>query len=548
MTPTIVDPGLCKSVLATHWRAVLHMRQQIAAKRFGLVLGAGASVPFGFPNWTTLISRIAAHPDVKGHTLLSQPAANTSQSQLLFQHFRARQLNGLPVHDDPLNRAESRILAGWQRIVQRILYRDVPKSVKTLLKRDTYLWAFLPVIKTTPLTINYNFDDTIQRMVDATRSEEERKKKKGVATVWNANIQLLPRDGVIYHPNGYLPHSLKERPSEQLVFLEDSFADQLIDSMAGHYSALSYHLSQSTWLLLGLSLSDPTLKHLLRQSAHCFPGHYHYYIAFVSDGDKVDEQYRQTVVDANFGVYNLITLFLKANEIAALGELLQMSEEDFLHLMQEVGKPTVLRFLLTGSVAVGKSTTLSHFRTLNTHDEWLEERESGMEKDPRTLDSSAIAEIDRWVMRQLSLKNLSMIDARAGMHLVDRAPLDAFAFTKPREWPAKAKMIREAVSPGESKRTLESAHIVLLLGDPEVLAVRALSKHKEHDAASLQRQQELLRRVYGIRRQGVTVIDTRGKSVRQVVQYVARVVHQNDYMVAPLHQWLLDIERGKLRA
>jgi len=446
------------------------------------------------------------------------------------------------------NRFDSEVHAGWQRIIQEVLYRSVPRSVKTLMQRDPYLWAFLQVIKSTPVTINYNFDDTIQRMIDATRSVEERKKRRGAATVWNANIQLLPRDGVIYHPNGYLPHSLKERPSEQLVFLEDSFADQLIYSMAGHYTALSYHLSQSTRLLLGLSLSDPTLKHLLRQSAHCFPGHYHYYVAFVPEGATPNEHFERTVTDANFEVYNLITLFLMEHEIAALGELLQLNESDFIHLMEDVGKPFVLRFLMTGAVAVGKSTILSHFRNLNTHDEWLEERARGMEKDPAHLDAKTIAEIDRWVMRQLYLKNLAMLDAKPGLHLVDRAPLDAFAFTSRRVWKAKARMIREAISPGASARALAEAHIVFLTGDPDVLAVRALAKHKEHDAAALRRQQDLLKRVYGVRRVGVTVVDTREKSIRQVVQEVARIIHRREYAVAPLQGWLEDIEGGTMHA
>src|SRR5207248_837814 len=120
--------------------------------------------------------------------------------------------------------------------------------------------------------------------------------------------------------------------------------------MAGHYTALSYQLAQATRLLLGLSLDDPTLRHLLRQNAHCHPGHYHYYIAHQKHTARHDPEFERTVSESNFAVYNLITLFLKTDEIAALGHLLDMPPDDFRHLAEEVGQPTHLRFLLTGSV------------------------------------------------------------------------------------------------------------------------------------------------------------------------------------------------------
>jgi len=71
MTQKIVEPSVAKAVLVRHWRAILHMRQQIAERRFGLVLGAGASAKLGFPDWKTLILRIASHRDVRGKDLLA---------------------------------------------------------------------------------------------------------------------------------------------------------------------------------------------------------------------------------------------------------------------------------------------------------------------------------------------------------------------------------------------------------------------------------------------------------------------------------------------
>jgi len=527
-----------ESVLKKYGRAIVHMRQQMEDRRFGLVVGAGASMDLGFPSWKELITRIAAHPDVAGEHLLAAGGNNTSQSQLLYEHYRARTAEKAVAADRAFNKLESMVRAGWQQVVHSALYKDVPTDTNELLKRDQYLHKFLGIVKTTPLTINYNFDDSIQRMMDATYAADENAKKRSHSTVWSANIQMFPRDGVIYHPNGYLPHQLvSERSSEQLVFLEDSFADQLIDSMAGHYTGLSYHLAQATRLLLGLSLADATLKHLLRHNALSHPGHYHYYVAYVADGIVLDAEYEKRVVDANFAVYNLITLFLRPKEIVALAELLHMPQKDFRHFAEEVGVPTTYRFLLTGSVGVGKSTMVAHFRSLRSYDEWLEPRREGMEKDPSLVDPATIKAIDEWVFRQLNLKNLAMLDATPGIHIVDRAPLDAFAFTPLAEWKEKAIHIRSAISPGVSKRTLVPAHIVLMIGDPEVMAVRALSKHKTTTATALMDQQNLLRNIYedGIK---ASVVDTRDKSISQVVKEIARVVHLHPYAEMALQTWL----------
>jgi len=61
--------------------------------------------------------------------------------------------------------------------------------------------------------------------------------------------------------------------------------DQLIDSMAGHYTALAESLRQGR--VCGWTFTRRyVMKHLLRQNARAFPGHYHYYVAHVEDHSK----------------------------------------------------------------------------------------------------------------------------------------------------------------------------------------------------------------------------------------------------------------------
>jgi hypothetical protein len=171
-----------------------------------------------------------------------------------------------------------------------------------------------------------------------------------------------------------------------------------------------------------------------------------------------------------------------------------------------------------------------------------------MEKDPSKVDPSTIRAIDEWVANQLKLKNLAMIDAKTGIHVVDRAPLDAFAFTPIEQWQEKARFIREAISPGKAQRPLVGAHVIFLTGDPDVIAVRAIGKHRETDAPALKKQQDLLMTVYCGPESPVSVVDSRGKSIRQVVRDIAKIIHLSHYAEAPLQKWLEAIERGEIHA
>jgi hypothetical protein len=537
-------------VLDKYGRAIIHMRQQMQDTRFGLIFGAGVSSDLGFPKWSELIKRIAEHPDIAAADLLGVSSkTQTSNSQLLFQRYKSKRYENAIEEDLRFNRIEMKVRAGWQEIVHNALYQDVPEDFDELTKRDKYLWAYLEVMKQTQMTINYNFDDSLQSMLAASRTDDEKQKSRGYTTMWSSNIRLLPRSRVIYHPNGFLPRRLQENASEQLVFLEDSFADQLIDSMTGHYASLSNHLAHTTCLLIGLSLDDPTLRHLLRQNALRYPGHYHYYVAFVEDTAARNYAYECSVRDSNFEVYNLITLFLTREELAALGVLLSMIENDFVHLAEEAGQNNIYRFFLTGPVSVGKTTAVSQFRNLASHGEWLEPLPPHMEKDPNKVPSEeSIQEIDNWVATQVGLKNVALMDNKTGLHIIDRCPPDAFAFTPKDKWRDKATLLKAGISPGKAKRELVPGHIILMIGDPDVMAARAIVGHRDTDAEHLKKQQDMLEIVYQKRGKGVTTVDTRDKSIRQVAKEIAKIVHLAPYEEAPMQKWLDQIEEGSIKA
>ena len=539
---------LYKSLLSKYCKQIVHMRQQyhLSSTNLGIVLGAGASRDIGLPNWKELVQRIAQNEEIKRlNVRIDTNGDPISNAQLLFQTYKTHVIQCCSDEDKMYNRVDMKIRAQWQRIVHSALYKGIDIDIKSVVSENHYLWSLIKIIKKTPMTINYNFDDTIQRMLSATRTSVELEHSRGYTTLWNSNIYMFPKNSVVYHPNGFLPFRISEHPSERLVFLEDSFADQLIDSIHGHYNVLSDYFMHNTCLLIGLSLNDPTLKHILRTNATNCPGIYHYYIKHVEKGDL--PQNEKAFVDANFDVYNLITLFLNSEQIAGLLDLIEMSESDFDKYVEEVGGLNKsYKYMLVGSVAVGKSTAMSHFRNIATLDEWLEFMPTEMAKDPSKVDDKIIKDIDVWIAEQWGKKNYKLLRITNGIHIVDRGPLDAFAFTPKNEWRKKAMLTRKYISPGNSNRKLCSAEVILLIGDPNTMASRAILSQKDTDAKKLEKQQSLIQYIYKKSPCGLRVIDTRSKSKAQVAKEIAKIIFLDVYEEAPLDQMLEQILNGTI--
>lgn len=141
-------------------------------------------------------------------------------------------------------------------------------------------------------------------------------------------------------------------------------------------------------------------------------------------------------------------------------------------------------------------------------------------------------------------KNYKLLRLRDGIHLIDRGPLDAFAFTPKGQWVQKAELTKKGISPGQSDRQLCPANVIYLIGDPETMAARALASHRQTDSKKLDLQQNLLGYIYGRCSTGVKILDTRNKGKSQVAKEIARIIYLDDYVEAPLQSILEGIATG----
>ncbi|WKB56041.1 SIR2 family protein [Eleftheria terrae] len=517
------------SFLSSNVKFLVHLRHRMHDdNRLGLCLGAGVSTYFNIPGWPTLIARIAEHEAIKGTALLEVSESFTAQTQFLYQRYlQSPQAAPLPGEDDV--ERERRVRIGWLDLVHECLYRDTKTSDEDL-KGHPYLWALVPLIKASAMTINYNFDDTVERMLYLFNNEQNGKRDdKGFEVIWSPSSQFRRNRGVLYHPNGFLPLEKIDGFSENIVFMEQEFADQLADIGAGHYSALLSHLAKHTIIFLGLSLSDANLKHLLRVSARQNPGTFHYHIHWCPTKPSIDEQ--EAIRKANFSTYNLVTLFLDSEEIKQLATILVMPDEEFSALCdaESDGLLTDYRYYLTGPVGGGKTSTLEHIKGLATFDEWVDRRNPLLGRPHGDLSTSERESVDEWINQQFRKKNRRVTSARDQLSLVDRSPLDPLYFVADEGAVASraAELLRWMV-PSKGRIThIAPGHLIILKCNERILKLRLANRGKTYNEEQLKIQSEAILNMW--RGHPATIIDTTNMTPSQVVSKVPEAVLFQEY-------------------
>jgi hypothetical protein len=495
-----------------------------------------------------LVQRVASSHEVDGATLpkkVDKPLPIIAEAA--YRAFHRRHLDEVRAISQEHNDVERQLTALWTHLISRCLYRRVPLSPSALYRRNTAYKHFLPVIRQSPMTVNYNYDDTIEKLLHHTRTDDEKRQAdRGFETITDPNLPYRRSCGVIYHPNGYLPSGGSlEQPTGKIVFNDSTFAGQLDDFMMGTFSTMLHFLSQHTWLLLGLSLSDETLRHILHKSALLNPGHYHYHVEYCSSPVGELTNAMRCQAEANLETYNLITLFLDSGEIEALGRCLGTAPEELTALAEESNVGLSYTYYFTGVPAIGKSTSLKYLSDLVIWPEWPEDAPPEMGKPFLAITEPERLKVDAWVLGQIALKNRRVLAAARnsiGLTLVDRCVPDAVTFTPPDGWASKAEALLAAVSSGVPGRTVHPGHVFLLIGDKKEIMLRTQMRGRPLTEEYIEEMQEALKRVYG--ELGVTHLNVVNLTEGQVVKKIARIIHLEEHQTCDLQKRLEDIRDG----
>ena len=536
-------------------KVVAHLRTRHAARRLTLVMGAGVSSGLALPPWTKLVELIARHPAVRGTELIvgNNPAENTER---LYQHFCDSYKAGLSQQQSAVWR-ERTCDAKWKDIVRTCLYapiiypdhvpenltdqdcREIELRLNEAIPRHPYLGSVYQIVREAPYTITYNFDDVMERLISISLTQRERTAEgRGYETFVSPAASSRRRNARIYHPNGFLPLNKLETSSDAVALRESDLIGQLLPKHELTTSFLRAHIRTHTTLLVGMSFSDLTQRVLYQENREHLPGNIHYHLDFQKPEESArrraqSRQAARELAKANFKALGVLSVPLFADEFGPFFQLLTMDDEHLIDLASEHDVPMIYRYYLVGAPGSGKSSVLTHLNSLVTHDEWPDPRPNILGRAPETLNEEETRFVNGWLNRQFRMKNRRLLRAEIGIHVVDRSPLDTLTYQPPAMRHERARELKR-----ELRNPVASGHVFRFKGDDDVLALRLIALHKDLSPDSIGKLAEATETLYS--GHGVTEIDTRERSLLEVVREVTELIHLHEKQPKNLESLLTD--------
>lgn len=513
-----------------------HIRQRLDDERLGFVLGAGVSEQAGVPLWRDLIVRLFEHYGADGppssYKEPNYPA--TLVAQFIYNRFQIE--NTKKQHQSNPAPVDSRVIPiavrnNWYRKIHDALYQDVPDMAEVATNHP-YLVELAHMVHKSPFCLSLNFDDITDRIAQAIRTKDDGRQMPNV--IWQTPIIERPNSGVIYHVNGFLPQDKGAKRSENIILTEDSFASLLASPSPIETEYLMSRVVSNTMLVVGASFDDPSLRNLFYVAARRNPAGFHY--CFQHDEDVNSENHnsdeRQDRFALNKNMYNIITYFLTKQEICSLVRLLNATQNTFLEAINEISTElkvhSTYRYYVVGSVSSGKSSLVERLRSFKTYEEWGAAPLEEMFRDPESLTTEERTKVDDWVLSQLVHKDRTLSKPTYGIHIMDRAPLDMFAFSKSAtENQTKAKKLRAKLN-----KDVQGGEIIFLQAEGAVLFERQLRRGRgpewlseaAYNKAALGQQTQLLEDVYSPEAKLDTTHLSQDDVARDVVE---RILFQN---------------------
>lgn len=214
--------------------------------RLTLVCGAGVSVGAGIPAWNDLLI-----------SLLDSMIERLSKDHSL-------NLGSNAAEEFNKRHGASALILG--KYLKNNLGKDFRKKVRDSLYSakvgtcgliDAIVDLSRPQRDGKPLDsiVTFNFDGLIEENLASAKISSR--------AIYTEAIKHDPKELPVYHVHGYLPRTGKIPDNTDIVFSEDAYHSQFLDSFSWSNLIQLNKLTQNICLFVGVSLTDPNLRRLL---------------------------------------------------------------------------------------------------------------------------------------------------------------------------------------------------------------------------------------------------------------------------------------------
>ncbi len=241
-----------------------------------LFCGAGISMGAGIPPWDLLLKALLNdlfHKQTVDNTRLKTGGLQEKLAELYQKYFNPSPLMIAQYLKNGLGN-------DFLEHVRKALYKTDP-TTSDLINSIVELCRPQRSRESLHSIITFNFDD----LIEANLKKSVIKHK----SIFREGQRCAPSELPIYHAHGFLPRSGRLSKDHEVVFSEDAYHSQFIDSFSWSNLIQLNHLNQNLCLFVGLSMTDPNLRRLLDVSMRKNPDRVlnHYVFKKRSEQNKI---------------------------------------------------------------------------------------------------------------------------------------------------------------------------------------------------------------------------------------------------------------------
>lgn len=246
-----------------------------------LFIGSGVSRDWGLPLWEELCSRVLARAFKR-----ASPGTTLEQAAYLAEMYSSLQ------YDTPLavmQYAHDLLDERFPETLRNALYEDNKQSIPPAANTLHVLARVINNDHAVRDVVTYNYDDYLERMLgeDFERTLDIVEKAEDLSRTSGARERIR-----IYYVHGRVPSRFRLDISRELVATESSYHALRERELDWRNIVQLQLLTTSRALFIGLSLSDPNLRWLLKNS-HQASHRMHYSVQIMESHVEIQNRLRQ---------------------------------------------------------------------------------------------------------------------------------------------------------------------------------------------------------------------------------------------------------------